>query len=87
VVLLTDVWSHQLGAHGAGNLADQSRVELKCYAEASLQPMTQVVARAFRLGSEDHPLRGTPAWLEPALPGAAPAAVQLAGSNAASPRD
>jgi len=87
VVLLTDVWSHQLGAHGAGSLADQSRVELKCYAETSLQPMTQVVARAFRLGSEGRPLRGTPAWLEPALPGAAPAAVQLARTNAAPRRD
>lgn len=73
VVLLTDVWSHQLGAHGAASFANRSQLALKCYAKSSLRPMTEVVARAFRLGNERQPLRGKPAWLEPGLPEATPA--------------
>jgi hypothetical protein len=68
VVLLTDVWSHQLGAHGGGSFADAPGHELKCYAKSQLRPMTEQIARAFRLGDERHPLRGNPAWLEPASP-------------------
>ncbi|MEP7049505.1 MAG: hypothetical protein ABJB12_04100 [Pseudomonadota bacterium] len=68
VVLLTDVWSHQLGAHGGASFADTPGHELKCYAKAQLQPMTEQIARAFRMGDERHPLRGNPAWLEPASP-------------------
>lgn len=82
VVFLTDVWSHQLGAHGAASLADSSRLTLKCYEKSSLRPMTEAVARAFRLGNERRPLRGNPAWLEPVVPEAAPTAEQLAGANA-----
>jgi hypothetical protein len=78
VVLLTDVWSHQLGAHGAGSFADRSAGELRCYAKSSLRPMTEVVARAFRLGNDREPLRGNPAWLEPSLPESAPAAELVA---------
>jgi hypothetical protein len=65
VVLLTDVWSHQLGAHGAAQFANTPGQSLKCYAKSALQPMTEVVARAFRLGTEREPLRGNPAWVEP----------------------
>ena len=65
VVLLTDVWSHQLGAHGGAQFANRAGQPLKCYAKAALQPMTEVVARAFRLGNERDPLRGNPAWVEP----------------------
>jgi len=86
VVLLTDVWSHQLGAHGGARFADRSPWALKCYDESSLQPMTELVARTFRLGNERQPLRGTPAWMEPVLPERAPAAEQLARTNAASER-
>jgi hypothetical protein len=68
VVLLTDVWSHQLGTHGAAKFADSPGTNLKCYEQSSLQPMTEKIARAFRLGSERKPLRGKPAWIEPALP-------------------
>jgi len=68
VVLLTDVWSHQLGAHGGASFADAPGHQLKCYAKAQLRPMTEQIARAFRLGDERHPLRGTPAWLAPASP-------------------
>jgi len=81
VVLLTDVWSHQLGAHGAGSFANRTPTELKCYANASLQPMTELVARAFRLGNAGHPLRGNPAWVEPGLPETGPGAEQLAGAR------
>ena len=84
VVLLSDVWSHQLGAHGAGTFADRSPIELKCYEKSSLRPMTELVARAFRLGSADHPLRGNPAWFDPGVPEPIPTAVQLARGSAAS---
>ncbi len=68
VVVLTDVWSHQLGAHGAARFADTPGSELKCYAQAALEPLTAQVVRDFRLGSALRPLRGSPAWLEPGLP-------------------
>jgi len=81
VVLLTDVWSHQLGAHGGAEFAERSATELKCYEKASLQPMTELVARAFHLGNEREPLRGNPAWFEPALPDSAPPAEQVAAGK------
>jgi hypothetical protein len=68
IVLLTDVWSHQLGTHGAASFADAPGHQLKCYVKSALQPMTDQIASAFRLGSERHPLRGTPAWIEPESP-------------------
>jgi hypothetical protein len=83
VVLLTDVWSHQLGAHGAAAFADRPGSELKCYQKASLQPMTPKIAREFRLGSEHKPLRGTPAWIEPVLPEKGVPASQMAGKPGA----
>ena len=82
VVLLTDVWSHQLGSPGAAQFADATTPELKCYSKSSLQPMTEVVARAFRLGNERAPRRGKPAWLEPGLPETTPTAEQLAAGKA-----
>jgi hypothetical protein len=85
VVLLSDVWSHQLGAHGAASFADRSLLELKCYEKASLRPMTELVARAFRLGNDRHPLRGNPAWLEPELL-TSPAGEQLAATKARAER-
>jgi hypothetical protein len=86
VVLLTDVWSHQLGARGAATFAERSPTQLKCFAKSSLQPMTELVARAFRLGSDRLPLRGNPAWrLGPDE--AAPDAEQLAAAKARAQRN
>jgi hypothetical protein len=82
VVFLTDVWSHQLGAHGGATLADRSQLELKCYEKSSLRPMTELVARQFRLGSEREPRRGNPAWLEPNVPEVTTAAEQSADAKA-----
>ena len=82
VVLLTDVWSHQLGAHGAARFADTAAPVLKCYSKASLRPMTELVARAFRLGNERQPLRGNPAWVEPGASPSAPNAERLAAGKA-----
>lgn len=62
VVLLTEVWSHQLGARGAGGFADTRGEEVRCYEKSALHPMTKEVARAFRLGDEERPLRAGPAW-------------------------
>jgi hypothetical protein len=68
IVLLTDVWSHQLGAHGGGAFADEPARQLRCYDQASLRPMTDDVARAFRLGNEAAPRRAKPAWLSTPRP-------------------
>jgi len=68
IVVLTDVWSHQLGTHGAASFADTPGHPVKCYVKSALQPMTDRIASAFRLGSERHPLRGTPAWIAPESP-------------------
>ena len=87
VVLLTDVWSHQLGAHGAASFADHSAPVLKCYSKSSLQPMTELVARAFRLGNERQPLRANPAWLAPEVPETAPPTQQFAAGKAPAQRD
>ncbi|HEY4105025.1 MAG TPA: hypothetical protein VGM44_14100 [Polyangiaceae bacterium] len=68
VVLLTDVWSHQLGSHGGGQFGDTRDKDLKCYRGAALQPMTEKIARVFRLGNERDPRRGNPAWIDPVVP-------------------
>ncbi len=85
VVLLTDVWSHQLGAHGAASFADTPGHDVKCYQKSAIQPMTDQIASAFRLGNERHPLRGAPAWIEPESPrdGLPEAQVAAAKSRAA----
>jgi hypothetical protein len=63
LVLLTDVWSHQLGAHGGARFAHTPGSEIRCYHGAALHPMTTEVARVFRLGDAEKPLRAKPAWL------------------------
>lgn len=66
VILLTDVWSHQLGARGGGEFANTEGNALRCYRGPSLLPMTDDVAVAFRLGNEQNPHRARPAWRAPA---------------------
>jgi hypothetical protein len=61
-VLRTDVWSHQLGAHGAAQYATQPQALMHCFSGETLQPLTPEVAQQFRLGSTQTPLRGRPAW-------------------------
>ncbi|HEY2407073.1 MAG TPA: hypothetical protein VGI10_13775 [Polyangiaceae bacterium] len=63
--LLSDVWSHQLGAHGAAEFAEAPGHITRCYQGPSLQPLTTEVAQAFRMGDEAEPLRAKPAWLDP----------------------
>jgi hypothetical protein len=81
VVLMTDVWSHQLGAKGARAVADRSRDAVRCYGGDSMSPLTDEIARIFRLGSPADPQRARPAWkLE--LP---PVRVALSASGAGQP--
>ncbi len=82
IVVLTDVWSHQLGSLGAADFAARHGTPLKCYAKSSLRPMTELVARAFRLGNERDPLRGNPAWIQPGAPVHDVPAEQLAAGKA-----
>ncbi len=43
----TQVWSHQLGGHGARSRADLAYV--RCYDAGSIRPLPEAVARAFRV--------------------------------------
>jgi hypothetical protein len=81
VVLMTDVWSHQLGAKGARAFASQRKDALTCYGGDSMSPLTDEVARMFRLGSPSDPRRAPPAW-KLDLP---PVRVALSGPAAAEP--
>ena len=76
IILLTDAWSHQLGAHGGGQYANTEGNAVRCYRQASLRPMTEEVATAFRLGNERAPHRAKPAWGPP--PAESDRAVQTA---------
>ena len=62
VVLRTEVWSHQLGARGGAAYVSGNDARYRCYSGAALQPLSVDVARGFRLGSADRPLRARPAW-------------------------
>lgn len=86
IVVLSDVWSHQLGSLGAASFAASHQTPLKCYEKSALRPMTEVVARAFRLGNERDPHRGNPAWIEPGAPQPLAPAEQLAAGQARAQR-
>lgn len=62
VVLMTNVWSHQLGAAGARQFAARHRQQVVCYGSEALLPLTADVTRTFRLGSAAQPRRAPPAW-------------------------
>jgi len=62
VVLMTDVWSHQLGARGARGFASREKDAIVCYEGDAIAPLTDEIARAFRLGSPSDPRRARPAW-------------------------
>jgi hypothetical protein len=62
VVLMTSVWSHQLGAHGAARYAETPGAQVRCFKGSELQPLTRSVAERFRIGSSAHPLRARPAF-------------------------
>jgi hypothetical protein len=64
-VLMTSVWSHQLGSHGAAqaaSLAAPGEVTRHCYQGQELVPLTSDIAERFWLGSADKPERARPAW-------------------------
>ena len=63
--LLTDAWSHQLGAPAAAEWArgNEGEGSYRCYEGDSLVPLTTSLARDFRLGSARAPQRARPAWL------------------------
>lgn len=61
IALMTDVWSHQLGARGAG-LHAASAAESTCFSGDALRQLDIGTARSFRLGTPTHPLRARAAW-------------------------
>lgn len=68
VVLMTNVWSHQLGAHGAAAYARSPNAQVRCFSGKALQPLSDKVAENFRLGSFEHPLRARPAFYRDRAP-------------------
>jgi hypothetical protein len=62
VVLMTSVWSHQLGTPGAARYSEQPGAQVRCFEGRELQPLTRSVAERFRIGSFAHPLRARPAF-------------------------
>ena len=61
ILLLNDVWSHQLGGRGALTQA-RSGAHERCYYHDTIQPLTDDVVAEFRLGSPNDPRRAGPAW-------------------------
>lgn len=63
-VLMTTVWSHQLGGRGAARVpAEAPGVARHCFEGQRLVPLTDQIAERFRLGSPAEPLRARFAWL------------------------
>jgi hypothetical protein len=62
VILMSEVWSHQLGAKGAASYVRTAGVEPRCYFERALAKLEQPVISRFRLGSVESPIRARPAW-------------------------
>ena len=81
VVLMTDVWSHQLGAKGARSFASERKDDMVCFGGETMSPLTDEIAKIFRLGSSFEPRRAWPAW-KLDLP---PVRVAVSGSEAVGP--
>lgn len=62
-LLLTNSWSHQLGAPGAARVGGESSASQRCFAGAELVPLTPEIANRFWLGSPGAPRRARYAWL------------------------
>ena len=62
-LLLTSWWSHQLGGRGAARAAREPSTSRRCFAGSSLVPLTPEIAKSFRLGNAERPLRARWAWL------------------------
>lgn len=61
VLLLNEVWSHQLGGHDAAR-ALEAGAQRRCFEHGALRPLTRKIAEEFRLGSAERPRRARPAW-------------------------
>jgi hypothetical protein len=61
VIVMTEAWSHQLGARRAARRVAEAS-ELRCFEGGGLRPLTRDLADAFRLGSPEAPERARPAW-------------------------
>jgi hypothetical protein len=63
VILMSDVWSHQLGAKGAARSVNEEQVKPQCFLRSSLSALKPPVIAQFRLGSPESPRRARAAWL------------------------
>lgn len=61
VVLMTEAWSHQLGARDAARRARHAH-SVHCFEGSALAPLSPEIASAFRLGDATRPRRAKPAW-------------------------
>lgn len=64
-LLLTNVWSHQLGGRGAAQLRGKPDpgVSERCFQGKQLVPLTGDIAERFWLGTAESPRRARFAWL------------------------
>ncbi|HEY6561807.1 MAG TPA: hypothetical protein VI072_31270 [Polyangiaceae bacterium] len=62
VILMSEVWSHQLGAKGAAAYLREAGTEPRCFHNRSLSRLEQPLIARFRLGSAESPARARPAW-------------------------
>lgn len=62
VILLSEVWSHQLGAKHAARTVADTRIEPHCFLKNTLSRLAQSVISQFRLGSAAVPMRARAAW-------------------------
>jgi hypothetical protein len=62
VILMSEVWSLQLGAKGAAGYVQTEGVQPRCYFERALSKLEPPLISRFRLGSAESPIRARPAW-------------------------
>jgi hypothetical protein len=62
ILLASDVWSHQLGAGAKRAQATRRDFVTTCFHGRELSPLTEGLARDFRLGTPDEPRRARIAW-------------------------
>jgi hypothetical protein len=62
IFLASDVWSHQLGAGAKRAQATRGDFVTTCFQGRELSPLTEALARDFRLGTLGEPRRARIAW-------------------------
>jgi hypothetical protein len=62
IILMSDVWSHQLGAKGAAQHVSTAALQPRCFFSNRLLRLRASLVAEFRLGSARSPTRAKAAW-------------------------